>query len=334
MRYSTIDTKFKPAFGLANKHVQTIYPTLFRKLSPIDFEIEPFHLSDGDFLECYWSKIQNHTSSTPIVILFHGLAGSYNSPYIQGSVKSLNKEGFNTVIMHYRGTSGKENNLARSYHSGDSADAFAYISSLKDRYERAKLFAVGYSLGANMLLKLLGEYRDNSHLDGAVAVSAPMRLDICADSMNKGVSKFYQKLLLKDLNASLDKKYDTHDMQSLINLQREDIKNLKTFWDFDTAYTAPIHGFSSAQDYYTKSSARQFLKDIETPTLIIHALDDPFMTPEVLPKESEVSKNVTLEISQKGGHVGFISGSIFQPKYWLEKRIVDYFTSDALSLVS
>ena len=227
--------------------------------------------------------------------------------------------------MHYRGTSGKENNLARSYHSGDSADAFAYISDLKQRYEEAKLFAVGYSLGANMLLKLLGEYGDLSLLEAAVAISAPMRLDICADTMNKGFSKFYQKILLKELIKSLDKKYDKHNMKSLINLKREEIKNLKTFWDFDGAYTAPIHGFASAHDYYTKSSAKQFLKDIKTPTLIIHALDDPFMTAYVLPQESEISKNVNLEISEHGGHVGFIGGSFFKPEYWLEKRIVEYF---------
>ena len=282
-------------------------------------------MSDGDFLECYWSKIKNHTIYTPVVILFHGLAGSYNSPYIQGSIKALNANGFNAVIMHYRGTSGKENNLPRSYHSGDSADAYAYISALKQKYIKAKLFAVGYSLGANMLLKLLGEYGENSHLDAAVAISAPMRLDLCADTMDKGFSKFYQRLLLKDLNTSLDKKYDKHDMQSLLNLKREEIKNLKTFWEFDDAYTAPIHGFTSATDYYTKSSARQFLKDIKTPTLIIHSLDDPFMTQEVLPKENEISTSVTLEISKNGGHVGFIGGSLLQPEYWLENRIVEYF---------
>ena len=296
-------------------------------MPPIDFEIETFHLSDGDFLECYWSKIQNHTPNTPVVILFHGLAGSYNSPYIQGAIKALNSSNFNVVIMHYRGTSGIDNNLPRSYHSGDSADAFAYISSLKNRYVKAKLFAVGYSLGANMLLKLLGEKGNSSHLEKAVAISAPMQLDICANTMKQGFSKFYQKLLLKDLNKNLDEKYDKYDMQSLIGLKREDIKNLKTFWDFDAAYTAPIHGFASAQDYYTKSSARQFLKDIKIPTLIIHALDDPFMTPEVLPKKSEVPKNVSLEISQNGGHVGFISGSFFKPEYWLEKRVVEYLKS-------
>ena len=282
-------------------------------------------MSDGDFLECYWSNIKNHAINTPIVILFHGLAGSYNSPYIQGSIKALNTNGFNAVIMHYRGTSGIENNLPRSYHSGDSADAYAYISALKQKYKKAKLFAVGYSLGANMLLKLLGEYGNHSLLDAAVAVSAPMRLDLCADTMNKGFSKFYQKILLKNLNKSLDKKYDKHDMQSLINLKRKEIKDLKTFWEFDDAYTAPIHGFTSAQDYYTSSSARQFLKDIKTPTLIIHSLDDPFMTQEVLPKENEISKNVNLEISEHGGHVGFIGGSFFKPEYWLENRIVEYF---------
>ena len=330
MPYSTIGTNisnFKPAFGLANRHVQTVYATLFRKLFPINYKIETFRLDDGDFIECYYSNIKNNTQSTPFVILFHGLAGSYKSPYINGAVKSLNEAGFNTVIMHYRGTSGKENNLARSYHSGDTSDALSFISFLKSRYPKAKLYAVAYSLGANMLLKLLGEKGLNSKLEAAVCVSAPMQLDICADSMNKGFSRLYQTNLLKDLKVSLDKKYDKHDMQSLIAFKRKDIKNLKTFWEFDDAYTAPIHGFSSAKDYYTSSSSKQFLKDIKTPTLIIHSLDDPFMTSEVLPKENEVSKYVTLEISEKGGHVGFISGSFFKPQYWLEKRILKFFIS-------
>jgi predicted alpha/beta-fold hydrolase len=153
-----------------------------------------------------------------------------------------------------------------------------------------------------------------------------MLLDACATHMNKGFSKFYQKLLLKDLQRDLNKKYDAFAMEKLINLKRDDIKKLKTFWAFDEAYTAPIHGFSSAQDYYTKSSSRQFLKFITIPTLILHAKDDPFMPSQVIPSPEEVSPSLTLEIYQHGGHVGFISGTILHPKYWLEKRIRDYFT--------
>jgi hypothetical protein len=227
--------------------------------------------------------------------------------------------------MHFRGCSGRDNKKPRSYHSGDTQDAFEFIDLVKKRYPHTKLFAVGYSLGANMLLKLLGEKKENLPLDGAVAVSAPMLLDVCADKMNRGFSRFYQHLLLKDLQTALDKKYDKHPMQDLINLPRKDINKLKSFWEFDEVYTAKINGFQSAQDYYTKSSAKQYLKNITKPTLIIHAKDDPFMTQAVIPLKKDISSTITLEILEHGGHVGFVTGHIWKPHYWLESRIIHFF---------
>jgi len=293
----------------------------------MQFDTKRFLLSDGDFLECYWHKTDIRTKNTPLVILFHGLAGSYKSPYIQGAVNELSKNGFDSVLMHFRGCTGTDNKLPRSYHSGDSGDALEFIQSVKNEFSNSKLYAVGYSLGANMLLKLLGEIKENTLLEKVVAVSPPMQLDVCSDRMNIGFSRYYQHRLIKDLNIALDKKYDKHDMYSLINLKRQDIKYLKTFWDFDGAYTAPVHGFKDAQDYYTQSSSKQYLIDIQTPTLIIHAIDDPFMTQNIIPKKNELSKSVELELSQEGGHVGFISGTLFKPEYWLEKRIVNYLKS-------
>ena len=318
---------FKPALGLSNSHLQTIYSSLFRKESNLDFIKKRFSLSDGDFLECYSHKTNKRTSNTPLVILFHGLAGSYKSPYIQGVVKELAENGFDSVLMHFRGCTGNDNLLPRSYHSGDSGDALEFIKSVKNEFPDSKLYAVGYSLGANMLLKLLGELKQNTLLEKCVAVSPPMQLDVCSDRMNSGFSRYYQHRLVKDLNIALDKKYDKHDMYTHINLKRQDIQKLKTFWEFDGAYTAPIHGFDSAQDYYTKSSSKQYLRAIETPTLIIHSKDDPFMTQDVIPIQEELSKNVELELTQKGGHVGFIAGTLFKPEYWLEKRVVSYLKS-------
>jgi predicted alpha/beta-fold hydrolase len=143
--------------------------------------------------------------------------------------------------------------------------------------------------------------------------------------MNQGFSRFYQKILLKDLHAMLEQKYEKHDMQQLITLKREDVKKLKDFWLFDEAYTAKVNGFDSAQDYYAKSSSKQYLKGIKIPTLIIHAKDDPFMTPAVIPNEEDVSKYVSLEILDHGGHVGFISGTLLKPQYWLDSKIVEFF---------
>ncbi len=320
-----MNNQFKPSFLLKNRHIQTLYSSLFRKIPQHSFFVERFELSDGDFVECHWYNKQLTQDNKPLVILFHGLAGSYKSPYILGTMKELNSNGFNSVVMHFRGCSGIMNTKAKSYHSGKTDDALEFIQSLHVRYKNSKLFAVGYSLGGNMLLKLLGELGEKSPLSAAIAISAPMQLDICGDSMDRGFSKVYQRHLIKDLNSSLKQKCETHDMKTLINFDKKEIKNLRTFWEFDDAYTAPIHGFKDAQDYYTKSSSKQFLKHITTNTLIIHSVDDPFMTPKVIPNKEETSLHVELEIYPYGGHVGFIEGSLFKPKYWLEKRVVRYF---------
>ena len=316
---------FKSAFGLKNRHFQTLYSSFFRKSPNLKFTREKFELDDGDFVDCYWYKTQKSDETTPIVILFHGLAGSYKSPYIQGTMQKLSQNGFNSVLMHFRGCAGEQNRLPRSYHSGETGDAKAFLSHLKQKFPHAKLSAIGYSIGGNMLLKLLGELKNNSPLTKAISVSAPLQLDVCANQMNRGFSKIYQYVLLKSLNKSLEVKYEKHDMKSLIGIEKKDVKNLKTFWEFDDIYTAPIHGFQTAQNYYKRCSSKQFLKYITTPTLIIHAEDDPFMTTEILPKKEELSPSVNLELYPDGGHVGFIAGTILKPNYWLEEKIVNYF---------
>ena len=318
--------QFKPAFGVVNRHFQTIFSTLFRKKILIDFEIEKFFLNDGDFLEPYWNTTKTDNDK-PLIIIFHGLTGSHRSSYIQGIMHKLRSNGFDSVLMHFRGCSGKENLKERAYHSGDSGDALEFIQELRKRFPHRKLYCVGYSLGANMLLKLLGEEGKDSLIEKAIAISAPMLLDVCASKMNEGFSRFYQYLLVKDLKNALDKKYSKLPMQKFLKLKRQDIHKLKTFWEYDEAYTAPIHGFASAEDYYAKCSSKQFLKEIVTKTLIIHAKDDPFMREDVIPNETEVSKYVELEITKKGGHVGFIGGNVFKPKYWLEERIIEFLES-------
>ncbi len=311
-----------PAIGLRGGHLQTLYSTIFRKPNPLEVEIEQFELSDGDFVDCHWYT--RPTDPKAIVVLFHGLEGSYKSPYIEGMMRSLYSRGYWAVIMHFRGCGGRDNRLVRCYHSGDTGDAREWIASLKSRFGDTPIFAIGYSLGANMLLKLLGEDRDLSPLSGAISISAPMELDVCADKMNRGFSKLYQYHLMKHLKKSLLRKYKLHNMSLVIGIDKERVGELKSFWEFDNIYTAPVHGFGNARNYYAKSSAKGYLKSITRPTLIIHALDDPFMTPQILPKKEELSKSIILEVYPHGGHVGFISGSILRPKYWLEERVVEY----------
>jgi predicted alpha/beta-fold hydrolase len=320
---------FKPPFTLKSKHLQTLYAPLFRKQPLPKVEREHFDLVDGDFVEAYWHN-EKPIDNRPIVVLFHGLTGSFNSPYIQGLMRALETKGFASVLMYFRGCSGKENLLPRSYHSGDTADARAWINHLKMNYKNSSIHAVGYSIGGNILLKLLGEDGKKSILTSAVSVSAPMDLDIAAKTINQGFSKRYQRYLLKTLKITLLKKFDTFDMEKLLNKTRKDIENIETIKEFDEYYTAPINGFKSAQDYYDRCSAKQYLKHIERPTLIIHALDDPFMTEEILPSKSEISDAIYLEVSEHGGHVGFVKNGLFKPEYWLEERIVEYLMKQSL----
>ncbi|MCJ8336968.1 MAG: hydrolase [Pseudomonadales bacterium] len=320
-------TSFHAAPGLKNRHLQTLYATFFRKLAQPEFEIQRFELDDGDFVDCHWHCKPNRESTTPIAVLFHGLTGSYRSSYIQGIMLSLQKAGISSVLMHFRGCSGELNRTARAYHSGDTSDAKAWIAALQQQYPNSKLFAIGYSLGGNMLLKLLGEYRDSSPLCAAVAVSAPMQLEISAATMQLGFARVYQQHLLRSLKKSLLIKYQYHDYQALIGLSLQQAKNINSIEQFDDLYTAKIHGFTDANDYYRRSSARQYLTYIETETLIIQALDDPFMTRAVLPVAAQLPTAVSLELQQQGGHLGFIGGRLWRPQYWLEQRISDFFST-------
>jgi len=314
---------FRPTLWLRNRHLQTLYAPLFRRQPQPRVEIERFELEDGDFVECYW---HHHTprDTRPIVILFHGLAGSFSSPYIQGVMRALDAKGLASVLMHFRGTSGIPNRLPRSYHSGDTADAKAWIDHLHTTYPDNPLHAVGYSIGGNMLLKLLGEERSLTPLRTAVSISAPLELDIAAKTINQGFAKLYQSHLLAPLKKSLWEKYQQFDMERLLNQPQRAIASIRTIYDFDEYYTAPIHGFASARAYYQQCSAKAYLRTIAIPTLLIHALDDPFMTPAVLPTQEETSPTLKLLISEHGGHVGFVAQTPWRPHYWLEHTIADY----------
>ena len=306
---------FNPPLYLKNRHIQTLFATLFKKKELLEFEKKTFWLSDGDFIEPFWYK---KDLSKPVVVILHGLGGSYRSPYISSLVQNLAKNGYSPVVMHFRGCGDKPNNSARSYHSGDTQDLREFLQSL--HVNQKKLYAIGFSLGANVLLKYLGEEKEHSLVSKAVAISTPFKLDICANEINKGFSKIYQTYLLDTLKPLLERKASQFD----VGVTKQQIQKIKTFWEFDELYTAPIHGFKNAKEYYKKSSSFYFLQDIQKPTLIIHAKDDPFMSEKVLPKEKDLSKYIQFELYDHGGHVGFVEGSFFQPVFWVDKRAVRF----------
>ncbi len=328
---------FKPHRLLRNKHVQTMYATLFRKPISLAIEREIFEFDDGDFVECFWLDKPSIETNKPIVVLFHGLEGSFDSPYMQGMMKALQSNGYACVLMHFRGCSGQDNRLPRSYHSGDTADAKVWLAHLKSVYPNAPLYGIGYSLGGNMLLKLLGESGEKSMLEAAIVISAPMLLSNSAETITKGAARIYQQYLLKPLKKKLLGKYQQHDMESLLDIPLSQVKKIRTVREFDDIYTSRINGFKDAEDYYEQNSAKHFLPEIKTNTLIIHALDDPFMTPDVLPNtarqmlsindEREASSSIQFDIQQYGGHVGFVEGTLFKPEYFLERRVIEFLQS-------
>lgn len=317
-----IQSKFTPASGLSNAHLQTLLPTFVRNKLKFKGVNQTLELDDGDFLDLVWTEKPH--KNTPIVIIFHGLEGSIDSPYVKGLMLALKKHGWIGLLMHFRGCSDKTNRLARSYHSGETGDAKILLNWLQTHFPESPLAAVGFSLGGNMLLKLQAELAGSSPFKAVVSVCPPMLLNACANRLSKGFSRIYQRHLIGHLKRKLLIKAEQHNYSQLINMNTKKINQLNSFWQFDDQVTAPLHGFKGVNEYYDQSSARPYLKNIKSPSLILLALDDPFMTRDIIPEESELSLNTQLELSRHGGHVGFIGGSILSPEFWLEKRIPEY----------
>lgn len=319
---------FKPAWWLSNRHLQTMWGSLTRKQPNLPLEREHFDLPDNDFIDIDWIKPKKISEDTPIIVVLHGLGGSIESHYAIHIMANIHKQNWLGVFMHYRGCSGQPNRKPFGYHSGYTEDLAYLISVLKQRYPKQPIATIGYSLGGNVLLKWLGETGKKNPLDTAVAISVPFDLALGADKMLQGISRLYQWYLLRSLRKYINYKFQV--IESPIDL--EPLASIKTFWEFDHHITAPLHGFKSAMDYYKRASSRQYLKAVTVPTLILHAKDDPLMTEDVIPTKEELSETITIELSDKGGHVGFISGDIpFQANYWLEQRItahlLEYFAS-------
>ncbi|MBF0471085.1 MAG: hydrolase [Gammaproteobacteria bacterium] len=319
---------FTAAWWCRNPHLQTLTAALFPPPKPLPHhQRERFETEDGDFFDVDRFDRDN---SRPLVILLHGLAGSASSPYILRLHHTLDQAGFSTVALNLRGCSGCSNRLARSYHSGDTADLHQLYRSIRASYPQRRVAAVGFSLGGNILLKWLGEQGDHLTLDAAAAVSVPYDLALCADHLDKGLSRFYRNHLITLLQRGVAEKLDlSHSPLPPDQIQRlrqlGDLSSLRSFNQFDHQITAPLNGFMSGADYYRRSSCCHYLGAITTPTLLIHGEDDPIVPARSLPLADQLPKCVTLELSRKGGHVGFVAGeSPLRPRFWLNQRITHF----------
>ena len=285
---------------------------------------------DNDFIDIDWYG----EGKQPLIILLHGLTGSSQSGYIKGLQLTLLAQGFRSVALNFRGCSGEYNHSARCYHSGETEDIHFLYQTLRQREPDTPFAAVGFSLGGNVLLKWLGEQGSKLSLFAAVAVSVPLVLSTCATKLDKGFSKLYRGNLLRELKHYVRAKH--RHLEKLGKLQEArkieqlgDLSHIESFWQYDDRVVARLHGFKNVQDYYQRSSSRQFLKSIAIPTLLIQSLDDPFMTEDVLPERDELTSSILLEVTQGGGHVGFVAGeNPFKPEYWLEQRIPEFLATN------
>lgn len=312
---------FRPHPLLVNPHQQTLVPYFLRSRVPLDLRTERWELDDGDFVDLGWSG--EHNTGAPIAVLVHGLGGGFESKYLRGLASRLNRRGWRTALLQLRGGGAEPNRLPRCYHHGDTADLRHVWRRLREQQPHSPLASVGWSLGGSVLLRALAEEGAQAPVDVAAAASVPFQLQACAEHMRRGFARLYQRHLLGALKDIVRRKHAALPLTPPADV--EAALAARDFFAFDEAFTAPINGFRDARDYYERASSGAVLGDIRRPTLIVQALDDPFMPPSVVPPETALSPEVTLELSPSGGHVGFVGAGAFgQLDWWLERRLADY----------
>ena len=314
---------------LPGSHAQTIYPLLIRP-STYPYWRARWDTPDGDFIDLDWSEIPDSLPSrrnAPLVVLFHGLEGSSNSHYALSLMHTVAARGWGGVVAHFRGCSGEANRLPRAYHSGDSDEVDWILQRIKQQHPERPLYAVGVSLGGNALLKWAGEREEAAAklLCAAATVSSPLDLAACGHHLARGFNRVYTRYFLQTLKPSAAAKLKR--FPGLFDARR--LHQARTIFDFDDLFTAPLHGFADASDYWRRASSKPWLAAIRLPTLLLNAQNDPFMPPHTLPHSDQVGASVTLDFPREGGHVGFVTGSIPGKLDWLPQRLLHFFEHGA-----
>lgn len=315
-----IESTYKPSFYFKNGFISTVYSGLVRRVS-LKQERERITLKDGDFLDLDWSF--SNSKSNKLIILLHGLEGNGQRPYMTGTANHFNNNGLDAVCINFRGCRGENNLKYYSYHSGATEDLHAVIQHAILSKNYSEIYLKGFSLGGNIILKYLGEHHAiPDQVKASIAVSIPCDLYGSCKELHKLKNKLFHDRFLRDLVKHLKEKQKLFPEELSIEL----INTIKTLIEFDTIYTSKAHGFRDALDYYKKSSSLQFLHNIKTPTLIINALNDSFLSSECYPvKEAKRNPNLYLEMPNYGGHAGFVDK---KNVYYNEKRALDFINTN------
>ncbi|MDZ4715447.1 MAG: alpha/beta fold hydrolase [Cytophagales bacterium] len=300
---------------LFNRHLETIYPSLLRRVNFNPPERERIQTPDDDFLDLDWYR----QGSSRCVIISHGLEGNTKRSYIIGMARAFFQQGYDVLTWNYRGCSEEMNRQLRFYHSGATDDLGTVVNTAKARYP--DLYLVGFSLGGNMTLKYLGEGQVPDQIKKAVAISVPLNLHTSCLTLSRPQNWVYTRRFLKSLALKVRNK---PALKTVVDVGRLD--TIKTLLEFDDHFTGPLHGFQNAIDYYTRCSSIRFLDGITVPTLVLNAKNDPFLSPDCYPEASYHHPRLTFEYPERGGHVGFTQFGK-NGLYWSEMRALSFIQS-------
>lgn len=320
----TDQTEFRPAWWLPGPHLPTIFGKLVRRVPPAHERLERWATPDGDAVSV--ALVDPPRPGAPILTIFHGLEGGLRSTYAQGLIHQAKLRGWGAALLIWRTCDGRIPDAPRMYHSGETSDADFFLRRLTQLQPQSPLLSVGVSLGGNVLLKWMGEQDGNlpSQIRAAAAVSTPFDLAAGATHLERGFSRVYVRHFVRQLKDKAQAALRKHPQLPVDRLR---LAASRTFWEFDDAFTAPVHGFTGAADYYARSSSLPFLGRIRRPTLLFSAVDDPFLPPSVLDQVRSVARDTqALEavFTPAGGHVGWVSGSPLSPVYHMEARVAEW----------
>lgn len=318
-------TGYRAPPWLHGGHMQTIWPAKLAPKQPVAYRRERWDTPDGDFIDIDLlddASAAAKARQAPFVVMFHGLEGSSRSHYALSLMQALADAGWRGAVAHFRGCSGELNRMPRAYHSGDSDEIDWILRRFAASHAAGSpLHAVGISLGGNAMLKWLGEREDAAaFVQSAVAVSPPQDLAAGAQALSQGFNRVYTASFLVSLRRKSLRQLARYP--GLFDRAR--MLAARDFFEFDDTVTAPLHGFASCHDYWRRSSCKPLLGGIRVPTAIVHALNDPFLPASALATQAEVSRQVRLDYSDEGGHVGFVTGAPPGRLDWLPARILSH----------
>lgn len=303
---------YSPTWFLFNPHLETIYPSLFRKVELKEYERERIPTPDNDFLDLDWLAHGKRN----IVVISHGLEGNAQRAYMKGMAKAFYANDFDVLTWNYRGCSEEMNKTLRFYHSGATEDLSCVVNHVISKgYEN--IFLIGFSLGGNLTLKYAGERDLDKRVKGIAVFSVPMNLHTSCIQISKSSNWIYSQRFVRSLKKKVKAK-----AKLMLELDIKGIDKINDLLEFDNRYTAPLHGFKDAIDYYQQCGAIRFIENIKVPTLVVNAKNDPFLSKECFP---EIANHpfVKLEYPNRGGHVGFASFN-GNGLYWSEQRALDF----------